>query len=88
MLLWTLTVLIVLRVDWINFGIVKMFYITGKPTLLGPGTEVYVHYKVLFKFALVNYVDEDTDMRPCLRPSTFVVLSCLKCHGCYCNLSL
>jgi len=31
----------------------KMFYITGKLTLLGPGTEVYVYYKVLFKFALV-----------------------------------
>jgi len=41
------------KVDLINFGIIKMFYITGKPTLLGPGTEVYVHYNVLFKFALV-----------------------------------
>jgi len=30
-----------------------MSYITGKLTLLGPGTEVYVYYKVLFKLALV-----------------------------------
>jgi len=34
-----------------NFGLTKMFYITGKPTLMGPGTEVYVRYNVLFKFA-------------------------------------
>jgi len=30
-----------------------MFYITGKLTLLGSGTKVYVYYKILFKFALV-----------------------------------
>jgi len=30
-----------------------MFYITGKLTLLVPGTEVFVHHKVVFKFALV-----------------------------------
>jgi len=53
MVLLTLIVLIVLKVDSINFGIIKMFYITGKPTLLGPGTEVYVHYNILFKFSLV-----------------------------------
>jgi len=38
------------NIKWISFGIIKMFYLTGKPTLLGSGTEVYVHYKVLFKF--------------------------------------
>jgi len=27
-----------------------MFYITGKPTLLEAGAEVYVHHNVLFKF--------------------------------------
>jgi len=53
MVLWTLILLIVLKVDYINFEIMKMFYITGKPTLLGPGTEVYIQYNVLFKFALV-----------------------------------
>jgi len=47
MVLWTEILLIVLKVDLINFGIIK----TGKPSLLGPGTEVYVQYNVLFKFA-------------------------------------
>jgi len=39
-LLWILNLLIVLKVDWTNSGIIKMFYITGKPILLGPETEV------------------------------------------------
>jgi len=39
-LLWILNILIVLKVDWTYSGIIKMFYITGKPILLGPETEV------------------------------------------------
>jgi len=39
-LFWILNLLIVLKVDWTNSGIIKMFYITGKPILLGPETEV------------------------------------------------
>jgi len=52
MVLWTLMLLIVLKVNKINFGLIKMFYISGKPTLLVPGTEVYVRYNVLLKFTL------------------------------------
>jgi len=41
-----------------------MFYITGKPTLLELGTEVYIHYKILYKFALASlFGDEDTDIQ-------------------------
>jgi len=51
-LLWILNLLIVLKkVDWTNSGIIKMFYITGKPILLGPETEVQVYYKVPFNFS-------------------------------------
>jgi len=45
----TLILLTVVKVDLINFGLTKMFYKTGKTTLLEPGTEVYVHHNVLFK---------------------------------------
>jgi len=38
--LWILNLLIVLKVDWTHSSMIKMFYITGKPILLGPETEV------------------------------------------------
>jgi len=41
-LLWILNLLIVLKVDWTNSGIIKMFYITGK-----------VYYKVPFLILIV-----------------------------------
>jgi len=48
MVLWTLILLIVLKVNWINFRLIQMFYVTGKPTLLGPETEVYGRCNVFF----------------------------------------
>jgi len=56
-----------------------MLYITGKPILLGPETEVYVRCNAFKKnFAYVNG-DEDTDIEALPTSVNFrcLVLSCL-----------
>jgi len=56
-----------------------MFYVTTNwkaYTLLGPGTEVYVSYNVFFLILLKFTEMKIRTLRLCLRPSTFVVLSC------------
>jgi len=42
-------------------GTINMFYITGKLTLLRPGTDVYVHYTVFLKICFSLIGDEETD---------------------------
>jgi len=71
--LWTLILLLVLKVDWINFGLTAMLW---KPISLGPETEVYVRCKVFFNVAYVNE-DEDTDIDRGLAYVRQLSLSCL-----------
>jgi len=61
-----------------KFWTIKMFYITGKPTLLGPGNEVYVRC-VFSKMLLKFNGDEDTDIEALCVSVNFrsLVLSCL-----------
>ena len=58
--LWILTLLMVLKVDLINFGIIDLLNITGMPeTSLELGTEVYVIKKVI-RIGVLVYIEMRT----------------------------
>jgi hypothetical protein len=59
MKLWILTLLIVLKVDLINFGIINLLNITGMPTSLELGTEVYFIKKVI-RIGILVYIEMRT----------------------------